>query len=124
MAHVPTMRAMVDDNLNFIEWFHTHCLFYDPNIPDSDAISEFLCYSVWVFKENLFKILYNGKQLTTNYNYEQSMAQDFEEWMQRVEDETEIGKVFTASIHPTAFKLLTTNQQERWLNYLKKRNII
>ena len=116
LAHVPTMRAMVYEEPDFVEWFHTYCDFPNRFNPHARGITEFLCYSAYVSSiPGLFEKLYTNEQAIEVRNLADWEADNFDEWM------AEVKKIspFTISIHPRAYKLLTDAQRAEWDEYIK-----
>jgi len=116
LAHVPTMRAMVYEEPDFVEWFHTYCQFPSKFNTQTRGITEFLCYSAYVSSiPNLFEDLYTGQQEIQVRNLADWEVDNFDSWMTEVEEI----KPFTISIHPRAYNLLTFKQKNRWNDYIK-----
>lgn len=117
LAHVPTMRAMVYEEPDFVEWFHTYCDFPNMFNRETKGITEFLCYSVYVSSiPNLFEKLYTGTQHISVYNLADYEVDKFDEWFSKLKAD---GRAFTASIHPRAYALLTDEQKYKWNNWIK-----
>jgi hypothetical protein len=118
LAHTETMRDMVMSEPNFIEWFENNCQFPSKPNADTHGITEFLCYSAWVSKNNLFDDLYSGKQKFTVYNLADWEIDTFNNWFVNLRKDD---KALTASIHPRAYKLLDYDQRKAWDEFVKDR---
>jgi hypothetical protein len=116
LAHVPSMQAMVNEETNFVQWFHSYCDFPNKFNTSTRGITEFLCYSAYVSsKPGLFEKLYTDKHFIGVYNLTDWQVDQFDIWM----DEIKKVKPFTVSIHPRAYNLLTEDQRNEWNNYIK-----
>ena len=115
LAHVPTMRAMVYEEPDFVEWFHTYCDFPNKFNSETRGITEFLCYSAYVSSiPGLFEKLYTGEQVIEVANLADWEVDNFDKWMANVKRVNP----FTVSIHPRAYKLLSEQQQREWDEYI------
>ena len=118
LADTKTMRDMVLNEPNFIEWFENNCQFPSKVNSNSHGITEFLCYSAWVSKNNLFDDLYSGKQKIGVYNLADWEVDNFYNWFAKLEKDV---TALTASIHPRAYKLLNSEQRAAWDDFVKER---
>jgi Family of unknown function (DUF6492) len=121
LAHVPTMRAMVCEEPDFVEWFHTYCQFPHMLNNETRGITEFLCYSAYVSSiKGRFEELYTGEQAIEVYNLADWEVKDFDSWIKQIRNSTP----FTVSIHPRAYNLLNEEQKIQWEDLLIGFNVI
>jgi hypothetical protein len=118
LAYTHAMRDMVMSEPNFIEWFESNCQFPSKVNPDTHGITEFLCYSAWVSKNNLFDDLYSGKQKFSAHNLADWEVDTFYNWIVKLRRDK---KALTASMHPRAYKLLDADQRNAWDEFVKDR---
>jgi len=111
LADVQTMKEMVYEEPDFINWFESNCEF---NI---NGITEFLCYSAWVTKQGNFDDLYTGEQIIDVANLADYDVPNFNIWWKRVHQPNTL----TASVHPRAYKLLDADQRNAWDEFVKER---
>jgi Family of unknown function (DUF6492) len=117
LAYTHAMRDMVMDEPNFVEWFESNCQFPSSANHNTHGITEFLCYSAWISKNNLFKDLYSNEQFIEVANLADYDVPNFNVWWKKVHKENTL----TASVHPRAYKLLDKDQRRAWDEFVKER---
>jgi Family of unknown function (DUF6492) len=118
LADTKTMRDMVISKASFVDWFESNCQFPSKVNPNTHGITEFLCYSAWVSKNNLFDELYSGEQKINVYNLTDYEIDTFHNWFVKLQNDN---KALTASVHPRAYKLLDKDQRRAWDEFVKDR---
>jgi Family of unknown function (DUF6492) len=114
LAHVSTMKDMVNRELDFVSWFHTYDILKTSN-GSQVGVTEFLCYCAYLSSiPGLYSKLYTDKQLIETPTLHESNVKDFDSWMMY----NKLSNPFTVALHPRAYQKLTDDQKIVWNQFL------
>jgi hypothetical protein len=114
MFHTDTVKEMIDQFDDFIEFFQTHVRF-------PTFVTEFHLYSGFVLRKyGTYEHLYDRNQYYRCHNIADFDVINFDQEFDRIRIHP---KLLTASIHRRAYNLLTPAQLDKWRQYLSEKKL-
>lgn len=114
MFHTDTVRSMINSFGDFINFFQI-------NVKHPHCVTEFYLYSAYVLSRyGTYDVLYNKTPYYGCRNIADFDVPNFNNHMLRIKFDD---RLLTASIHRTAYPLLTPEQLEIWAGFLYSKHI-